>query len=147
MAIKASTGLRNGLLDSGSLRDMLEGGFLKIYSGTAPATADDALDSAVELCVVSGDGVGNGLEFEASAVAGILSKSTSQVWTGTNSESGVATFFRFVSDTDTGDSSTVEPRLQGTVNVLGADLNLSNVSLVSGAPQAIQFFSVALPTT
>ena len=42
MALKYSTGLRNFLLGEGSLRKAFEDGQLLIYSGAAPANADDA---------------------------------------------------------------------------------------------------------
>lgn len=143
MAVKVSTGLRNALLDSASLKDILDGGFLDIYSGTIPATADDALTGATLLCRVSNGG--SGLTFDTNAVGGVLSKNPSEVWQGLNTASGVASFFRFVSASDTGAASDTEGRIQGTVAVLGADLNISNTSLTVSAPQAIQFFYVALP--
>lgn len=40
--IKLSTGLRNFLLDFGSLRKAFENSVIKIYSGTAPVSPDDA---------------------------------------------------------------------------------------------------------
>ena len=143
MAVKVSTGLRNALLDSASLKGILDGGFLDIYSGTIPATADDALTGATLLCRVSNGG--SGLTFDTNAVGGVLSKNPSEVWQGLNTASGVASFFRFVSASDTGAASDTEERIQGTVAVLGADLNISNTSLTVSAPQAIQFFYVALP--
>ena len=143
MAVKVSTGLRNALLDSSSLKGILDGGFLDIYSGTIPATADDALTGATLLCRVSNGG--SGLTFDTNAVGGVLSKNPSEVWQGLNTASGVASFFRFVSASDTGAASDTEERIQGTVAVLGADLNISNTSLTVSAPQAIQFFYVALP--
>ena len=143
MAVKVSTGLRNALLDSSSLKGILDGGFLDIYSGTIPATADDALTGATLLCRVSNGG--SGLTFDTNAVGGVLSKNPSEVWQGLNTASGVASFFRFVSASDTGAASDTEKRIQGTVAVLGADLNISNTSLTVSAPQAIQFFYVALP--
>ena len=40
--ISLGTGLRNSLLGNKSLADLLNGGVIKIYSGFAPTTADDA---------------------------------------------------------------------------------------------------------
>lgn len=42
MAVKLSTGLRNALLSGQELRKIFEDSVIKIYTGTAPATADDA---------------------------------------------------------------------------------------------------------
>jgi hypothetical protein len=42
MAVKQSTGLRNARLGGKGLREIFEDSIIKIYTGTAPATADDA---------------------------------------------------------------------------------------------------------
>lgn len=146
MSLKVSTGLRNKMLDTSPLRTALNLGFLKLYSGTVPASADDALGAAVLLVTISVTGGGTGLTFEAAAVAGILSKESTEVWQGTIGVSGTPTFFRFVAPGDTGALSTTESRLQGSVGVLGADLNLSSVSLLASSVQTINHFNVALPT-
>jgi hypothetical protein len=52
MSFKLSTGLRNYLLAMGGLRKAFENGVLKIYSGSAPASADDAA-TGVLLCTIS----------------------------------------------------------------------------------------------
>lgn len=49
MTIKASTGLRNSMLVTGSLRSLLNGGRINIYAGAAPATADADLGGATLL--------------------------------------------------------------------------------------------------
>lgn len=49
MALKTSTGLRNGVLSGGSLKSRLDGGRINIYAGTPPATADDAVGAATLL--------------------------------------------------------------------------------------------------
>lgn len=146
MAVKASTGLRNRMLDTEPLNDILDLGFVKIYSGTPPATADATLGGATLLCTISVSGLGTGLTFEAAAVSGVLAKNAAEVWQGTNVASGEASFYRHVAPGDTGGSSTTEPRLQGTVALVGGDLNLSDVDLVEDAPQSIDYYVVALPT-
>ena len=45
MALKYSTGLRNFLVGEGSLRKAFEDAVLNLYSGAAPANADDAARS------------------------------------------------------------------------------------------------------
>jgi hypothetical protein len=56
MAIKCSTGLRDGLLKTKSWKKSLEDKVLSIYSGTAPSTADDAVTGTllVSLTLASG---------------------------------------------------------------------------------------------
>lgn len=146
MTVKASTGLRNKMLDTASLDSILALGFIKIYAGTVPDTADASLGSATLLCTISKDGLGTGLSFEAAAVSGALAKLASETWQGTNVATGTATFYRHVTPSDTGASSTTEARLQGTIGLAGADMNLSGVGLVSGAIQGLDYYVVALPT-
>lgn len=146
MALKTSTGLRNKLLDSAPLRTALDLGFLKIYSGTVPATADDALGSAVLLCTISNNGTATGLTFDAAASSGVLAKASGEVWKGTNAASGTASFYRFVAPGDTGALSTTEARMQGAIAVSGAELNLSSTTLTAAAEQTIDYFVTAIPT-
>lgn len=143
--LKPSTGLRNGMLATGSFKSLMDGAKLKIYAGTVPASADDALGGATLLCTISNNGTATGLTFDAAAVGGVLAKTPAEVWSGTNVAGGVATFYRLETAADDGSASTVFPRLQGTVGLAGADLNLSNTTLVSAAPQVIDYYTVALP--
>ena len=146
MAIKASTGLRNTMLGSGSLKSALDGGRINIYAGSPPASADDAVGGATLLCSVTLNSTATGIDMDTAASAGVLSKAPGQVWSGVNVASGTATWYRHVGPDDDGSFSTTAPRLQGDVALSGADLNISNTSLTSGATQTIDFYSVALPT-
>lgn len=146
MTTKASTGLRNHLLATGSLREALNGGFLELYSGTEPATADAAVPVGTLLLRIYSDGTSAALNLAATAVDGFIEKSTSETWSGTVITDGKATWFRFVGPSDGAGASTTAPRLQGSVARAGGDLNISVVDLVSGAPQAINYFTVAIPS-
>lgn len=155
MALKTSTGLRKGLLDSASLKDQLDGGLILIYgcvgdvNSKIPATADAAISLGVDhilLCEISLNSTGDGISFAATASGATLSKNGSEVWSGVNVASGVASFYRHVAAGDTGALSTSEPRIQGLIGLAGAELNLSSVNLSSGATQTIDYYSVTLPT-
>ena len=143
MALKSSTGLKNSILATGSFRSVLGGGVIKLYGGPVPADAD-AVASSDLLCTISLNDTGAGLSFEASATGGVITKSAGEVWKGTTVLTGIATHYRFVASGDTGAASTSEPRLQGTVGMAGADLNLSNTSLISGAVQTIDYYAATL---
>lgn len=144
--MKYSTGLRNHLLASGSLRAALNGGVINIYSGTAPAAADDATPGGATLLVtVSANGAGGGLNFEVAAASGLLQKSASEVWKGTVANAGLATWFRFVTSADTGSDSSTELRVQGTVGVGGTDMQITNPNLAAAAEQKVDYFSVFQP--
>lgn len=142
--MKLSTGTRNHLLVTGSLKSALDGGLIKIYSGAEPATADEAVTGTL-LCTISNNSTGTGINFETAAASGVLTKETTEVWSGVNAASGTAGYFRHVASGDDGTSSTTQKRMQGSIAVAGADLNLSAVGLTSGATQTIDYYNVALP--
>ena len=146
MALKTSTGLRNGVLSGGSLKSRLDGGRINIYAGTPPATADDAVGAATLLCAITLNSTGTGINFDAAAAGGVLQKAPGEVWSGANVTGGVAAWYRHVAAGDDGTLSTTAPRVQGLVGVAGADLNLSSVSLVAGATQTVDYYSLAWPT-
>jgi hypothetical protein len=158
MGIKISDALANDLLDGLSLDAQLNGGFISIYAGTVPTTADAALDCTVTtgvhtlLCKIGSDAVPvddatTGLNFAAAAASRAIAKSGSETWAGKvqflgkdQAAAGVspltATFYRFHTAADTtgefGGSAaggSSTPRIQGTVGTSGADLNLTSVSL------------------
>lgn len=259
MAEKLSTGLRNYLLGEGSMRKAFEDAVIKIYSGSAPASADNAVTGVLLAVItknsgtvssgerstprvykitvpnntqgntckvnVTVDGVGpttytytilaeddtttkvaikiarmlndipqlqaiadqdaalpgvlwiqgridgvditladgggtttltvtakqaaarsNAIYF-AAPVSGAMAKA-SEVWSGAVLVSGVAGYFRIVTSNDDGTQSTQSTehiRLQGVVSTSGAEINLSNTSLVSGSTLTLDTFSVSLP--
>lgn len=144
MAIKISTGLSNKLLDTGSLRATMAAGFLRIYTGAPPADADAAVTGTL-ITTISISSGGTGINFDTAAAAGVLAKAPAEVWSGVNGSTNTAGYFRHVAVGDTGVSSATQARIQGTVGVTGADLNLTSVSLVSAATQVIDFYTVAMP--
>lgn len=143
---KFSTGLRNAMLDTGSLKATMDGCFLKVYAGTVPASADAALGSPTLLCTLSDNGGVGGLNFESAAADGTLSKAVAQIWKGTNAATGVASFFRVVGAADDGSASTTAPRIQGVVGNVSTDMLLSDTTLTSAEDFILDYFYVSLPT-
>ena len=158
MTYKVSTGLRNkvlsktgGAIGGGSLYDVLDLGFLMIYSGPVPATADAAIDGANTLLVtISNASTATGLKFEDDAVTGGLAKLNTEVWSGVVATSGVATFYRHIGAAEKagviGDLSTTKPRLQGEIGVYGKELNLTSTTLTAAGTQTVDYYYVGLPT-
>lgn len=144
--MKRSTGLRNYMLASGSLKGALDGTVIKIYSGLEPASADAALAGATLLCTITrgGDGA-TGLTLANEAVGGQISKNTSEVWEGEIVAGGQATFFRQESLADSGAASTTAIRLQGSVASAGADMNFSDTLFVEGDSRRINFYTASIP--
>lgn len=145
MAIKTSTGLRNAMLATGSAKAALDGGRINIYAGAAPATADDAVGGATLLCAITLNSTGTGILFDTAAVNGVLAKNPSETWSGSIVATGTATWYRHVAAADDGTLSTTAPRLQGTVALIGADLNI-DPNFISGQTKVIEHYVVALPT-
>jgi len=144
-----STGLRNQLLVSGSLKSILDGGLLKVYAGaTMPASADAALpgdETLMYTFTVDNDG-STPLTFATAAENGVLLKTATESWQGVAAATGDMAYFRYVKSPDTGaDASTTAPRIQGTVGTAFADLIVSNVTKTSGDPLALDLFGVAIP--
>ena len=142
MGVKVSTGFQNSVMAVGSVKSLLTGLVIKIYSGTEPATANDSLGAAVKLV----DCVSAGLGWEANAVNGVLQKDANQVWDGTVAVEGDATFVRIETAADTGGFSTTAVRLQGDVGIIGRFLNLSSTELLVGQPGRIDYGALAFPS-
>jgi hypothetical protein len=146
MTLHISTGLRNGLLVTGSLKSQLDGGSIKIYSGPVPANADAALSGNTLLCTVTVASGATQLSFDTTPSDGTLAKPSAVVWSGANAATGTASFYRHVAAGDAGDASTTAPRIQGDVALYGGELNLTSTALVSGATQTIDYYAVNIPT-
>ena len=142
--MKRSTGLRNYMLATGSFKEAMDGKVIKVYAGTAPASADDAIGAATLLCTISVDGTGTGGTFEVVPASGTISKDTSEIWTGDVVANGTASFFRMLTTADDNSYSTSAVRMQGTVGLVGADLNFSSVSLTIGDARRINYFVASI---
>lgn len=138
-----STALANKMLDTGSLKATFNTAEVRIYSGAVPASADAAAGTVIAV-VQEG---GSSLTWAASAAAGVLAKSANP-WldaTGTNA-GGVASYYRLVNhaDTDALDTTTY-PRVQGTVGVGGADMNVGTTTIALHANFTLNVFTQNLP--
>ncbi len=142
--LKLSTGLRDGMLDTSPFKTLLDASRVKIYSGVAPSDADAA--EGTLLVSVGSDNADTHCHFLAAAVSGVLSKNA-DIWSGVAGATGTASYFRLVVNTDTGVLSTTEIRMQGTVGTSGADIDMSSVSIVSGATQTIDTWDLTMPAS
>lgn len=146
--------ITNALQVTGSLRSLINGGFLYLFSGPVPATSDEAIDGASALVMKlseSNDGV-TGLTFEATATNGILRKTTSETWSGEVGvgAGGTVTFFRFCVGSDNGEgvAGGTDYRVQGTV---GTDMSygmfLTNNVFADTDQLELDDFQIQQPTT
>lgn len=147
MTVRLSTGLRNKMLDggvAGGIKAGLTLGFINIYSGPQPLTADTGATGTL-LGTASVDAGGVGLTFDAAA-AGVIAKAAAETWKFLGLAAGTAGWFRFYEPTDTPTAvSAVKARLDGSIAVSGADMNLSNISIAVGAPNTIDVFQFTMP--
>jgi len=148
MALKISTGLRDHMLVTGTFKTGVDGGVIRIYDGTVPATADAALSGNNLLCVVSLNQTGAGINMGTVPASGVLGKATAEVVERAGCRTGTASFYRFSGLADAGASSTTEKRLQGTCAAAGGDLNFSSVAFVANGTntKSIDTYNVVLPT-
>lgn len=146
MALRISTGTTNQLLDTGSLKAIFStpGFYIDVYSGAQPADAD-AAPTGTKLVTLYSDGTAAALHFNASASAGVLSKLSSETWSGTIAASGTAGWFRLRLAADGGASSTTDVRMDGSVASSGGQMQLSVLSLTSGAPFVLPSAAYTLP--
>lgn len=116
-------------------------------SGTATTTS---LGTLVNMgSGVAGVNPANGLKFGDSA-AGVLTKLSTQTWTGVGLTDGAMGYFRFkgsVADAGAADSGEAYLRMDGNIATSGADLNMSSTAVATGATQTINSFSPTLPAS
>lgn len=144
MTAKLSTAMRNHMLEGGSVKAAFTTLELRIYSGTEPVSADDAI-TGTKLTTIRGPSAA-ALAFDAAA-SGSLPKAASQVWSGVNSASGTATHFRLVDVADADGASSTAKRIQGKCGTAGAELNMTSTSIANGATQTIDGGSVTQPAS
>jgi hypothetical protein len=134
------------MMNSSGAKELLDGGLIKVFSGTAPASADAAQTGTV-LWTISVNGAGTGLTW--TSASGEISKAGGTVWQGATT-AGTATYFRVIGSADTGALSTTEPRIQGSVGVSATnDMVLSSTTFVTDAATNARVLGAAsfvLPT-
>ena len=149
MSFRLSTGLRNKILDGGAAggyKGALNLGFIYIYTGTQPTTAESGATGAL-LGSVSVNGGGTGLTCDAAA-AGVLSKASAETWRFTGVAAGTAGWFRFSAAGDTPTNlSTTAARLDGAIGTSGAELNLSNLNIEVGQVNTCDAFTITQPAS
>lgn len=149
MTVRLSTGLRNNLAGSTGFAATFANGIIEVRTGTQPATADAAATGTLLGTVTLNSGAftpgtaTNGLTFNAAA-GGAVTKSG--VWSMVGVAAGTAGWFRLKGNALDNDAlSTTLPRLDGSIAVSGADMNLSNISISPGAPSTVDSFTFTFP--
>jgi hypothetical protein len=147
MSIQISGALRDHLLATGSLYGAVNGMLIRIYSGTVPASPETDATGNTLLCTISTSSSGTGLAFEATPANGMLTKASAGVWTGNCVATGTATFYRLGAVSDTAAASSVALRIQGTVGLAGADLNVTSTTFTNGEEKRIDYYVIGMLTS
>lgn len=108
---------------------LLNNGYLRIYSGTQPATADTAVTTQTLLAELRWNATAFGAASSGVATANAITSDISADNTGT------ATWFRALKS----DGTTVV--FDGSVGTSGADLNLNSTSISAGAAVSVTSFT------
>ena len=112
--------------------DVLNSGFLQIYTGAQPATPDTAITSQTLLASLT-------LSATAFGASSAGTKTANAITSGTAVATGTATWFRaFKSD----DSTAV---IDGSVGTSVADLNLNDTAITSGGSVSVTSWTVSMP--
>jgi len=150
MALRLSSGLRNRLLGTGSFKNVMMDGVIRIFPGVQPVSADDVEGASplVEITVASGAfsaGVAaNGLEFGEPS-GGSIAKADGEIWSGAATSAGTAGWFRFYDNSLTTGADSASARFDGAISTSGAQLNMSSTAIASGATTTIDSFTITLP--
>jgi hypothetical protein len=129
---------------SRAIQDVFKDGFIKIYTGSQPSSAD-AAPTGTLLCTYYSDGAAAGLEFD-DAVSGVIAKKSSETWSGQGVATGTAGWFRLQAPGDSEAYSTTDERIDGAIATSGAELNFSSTSIVTSAMQTISSFQLTWPS-
>lgn len=132
--------------DARSFQDIFYKGFVNVYKGTMPTHPDDAASSGNLLFTIYSDGTATGLTL-ADASGGAITKTLSETWSCTSAAAGgTATWGRlYTTGDDVNASSSTAERLDFDIGTSGAFLNMSDVTIVQGATQAISTFQLTFP--
>lgn len=152
MAISISSGASQSLLGGAAFTTLFAGAVIDIYSGTPPATADDAVTGTfLGRVTLNGDAftegvLTNGLSFTASGPS--IIKTPGAVWTLTGAADGYAAWWRLRGNAvDAGGISLTAPRIDGRIGLSSdplASLTFINLLVETGFKRDISSFTFRL---
>lgn len=144
MSFKITQDVQNAILNL--LKTNLADGIIRVYQGTIPNSAADAVDNVNDLLVQITEGVGaTGINL-GTAASGVISKAAAEEWYGTVLKTGTATYYRYTAVADTGGADANAFRVQGAIGELVGELLLADTDLVLGDVQRIDYYSIGMPS-
>lgn len=135
------------LTTGGGIKASMRAGFINIYTGPQPLTADTgATGTLLGTVTLDGDGV-TGLTWDG-AVDGVLSKAVSESWKFTGLAAGTAGWWRaYISGDTPTNVSTTHPRVDGNIATTGGDMALTNLTVSVGAPNTVSTATMTMPAS
>ena len=148
MTIRLSTGMRDAINNggvNGGVKGALTLGFIYIFTGAQPTNADTGAPGVLlGKVTLNGDGV-TGINLGNSA-NGVIEKAAAEAWRFVGLADGAAGWWRYSepSDSPTANSNTSK-RIDGSIGTAGADANIANTNIVTGAVSTVDQFSITMP--
>jgi len=132
--MQLTTNLKNAVLGTDNLSDLLSPYFAYVYDGPVPATADEAIDGdCTLLCkmAASTDGTTGGTW--DTPTSGALPRTSSETFDGLVLANGTPTFIRICvgSDDGSGAAGGTDYRAQGTAGGAGKELEFTDPVFVA----------------
>lgn len=152
--MKVSTGMRNHILATGSIKNAFDGMVIRLYGSPTsqaaadaliPAGADEDVSAATLLGTISLSGGGSGVNLDTTPSNGVLGKAPAETWVSTLVASGYFSFARISGTGDTGGLSTTEKRFQITVGVLNKEFLVSSAYKAAAEEQRMDSFYIGVP--
>lgn len=131
MAKSIAVRIRN--LQAEVLGDDLDGGFIRVYSGSVPANADASLGAAVLLAEMT-----FGTPAAGAAVAGVITANAINADPSANN-SGTASFYRTYAANGT------DVTEQGTVGTSGTDMIVPTTTVTAGIEFRVTSYTHSVP--
>ncbi|XXX79194.1 hypothetical protein WMF30_10510 [Sorangium sp. So ce134] len=130
--MRVSTASRNTMIDAWTA--LLNGGSIRIYDGSRPATPETAVSTQVLLATLTLNATAFGAAASASATANAITSDSSADATGTAAWARVVT---------SGGTAVADLTVGATGS--GADIEFNSVAFQAGAQISISAFAVSMP--
>lgn len=125
----------------GAVTPLLNSGTIQIFTGSQPADANQALTGTLLATMTFGATAFGAPTASGSTGSRIVTATANAITSGTAGATGTAGYFAVLKS----DGTTVAG--MGSVGTSGADLNLSTLSIVSGATISCSSFTITQPET
>ena len=141
MTTIVSSGFKAGILGPQSFEQLMDGGIIRLYSGTQPDSADDAVPGpSVELGTIDSSG---GLQY--ARAGGTVVKAAFQAWTLQGIATGTLGWFRiYANPADDGSASLSAVRIDGTIGPSG-EMRLPAYTVTPDTTRVVDNFGFSLP--